>query len=140
MPRSLTSRKPRAAEIRRLHQVLTEALTPRQRRRAEAIVLHAAGREASAIATALGVHVNTIYADLRAFDQQGVASVRYAKRRMTASPIEITFVTAPTTCGRVVHFHGFVAHHRGVIPQTSEHRSQPEPAGLGLRSPRGRKT
>jgi len=28
-------------------------------------------------------------------------------------------------CGTVAHFHCFVAHHRGAIPQPSEHRPQP---------------
>jgi transposase len=48
----------------------------RQRRRAEVLVLYAAGLEAVEIASALGVHIKTVYSDLRAFEAQGVACVR----------------------------------------------------------------
>ena len=76
MPRSLKTRKPRTGEVRQLHFMLEDELTARQRRRAEAIVLHAADLEAAEIARALEVHVNTVYSDLHAFAHFGVASVR----------------------------------------------------------------
>lgn len=75
MPRPLTLRKPTAAEFRRLNQLIEEAPTPRQQRRAHAAVLYYTGMNARDIAAALGVHPNTIYADLEAFDRHGLASV-----------------------------------------------------------------
>jgi hypothetical protein len=54
MPRSLKTRQPRTVEVRQLHSMLEDELTARQRRRAEAIVLHAAGLEAAEIARARG--------------------------------------------------------------------------------------
>jgi DNA-binding NarL/FixJ family response regulator len=67
MPRPLTVRKPRRAEIDYLNTVLEQELTAGQRRRAEVLVLHAAGLEGTDIARVLDVHVNTVYADLKAF-------------------------------------------------------------------------
>lgn len=77
MARSLTIRQPYTAEIRQLHKVLEEALTPGQRRRAEAILLYAAGLTAVDIAHLLDVHPNTIYADLHAFGHYGMAAVHH---------------------------------------------------------------
>lgn len=76
MPRSLKIRKPTPAEVRQLQTMLESESTPRQLRRAEALVLYAAGLEANEIARALDVHINTVYSDLRAFDLRGVACVR----------------------------------------------------------------
>ena len=87
MPRSLKTRKLRTVEVRQLHSMLEDELTARQRRRAEAIVLHAAGLEAAEIARALEVHVNTVYSDLRAFERFGVASVR--QRLRGGAPVHI---------------------------------------------------
>lgn len=80
MARPLTIRQPQTAEIRQLHQVLEEALTPGQRRRAEAIVLYAAGLTAVDIAQLLDVPPNTIYADLHAFGHDGSAAVHQVRR------------------------------------------------------------
>jgi transposase len=76
MPRFLKTRKPRTSEVRQLHSLLEDEFTARQRRRAEAIVRHAAGLEAAEIARALEVPVTTVYSDLQAFAQFGVACVR----------------------------------------------------------------
>jgi transposase len=73
MPRSVTARRPTRRELRRLHDLLEREPGVRQRRRAQAIVVHAAGLEVSAIAEALGAHRNTIAADLHAFDARGLA-------------------------------------------------------------------
>jgi hypothetical protein len=51
MARPLYLRKPRAAELRRLHQFLEGPLQPWQRRRAEALLLYAAGLDGQAIAS-----------------------------------------------------------------------------------------
>lgn len=75
MPRSLAIRAPTAREIRQLHLRLTEERAPRVRRRAEAILLHAAGMPATDIAAALGVHPYTIYADLHAFARSGLRAL-----------------------------------------------------------------
>lgn len=78
MPRTLTIRKPTLAEFRRLNQLIEDAPTPRQQRRAHAAVLYYMGMNAREIAVALGVHPNTIYADLEAFGRQGLPSIAQA--------------------------------------------------------------
>ena len=81
MPRSLKVRRPGAADIRRLQATLDDFSQPRQRRRAEAILLHTAGLEATTIAQALAAHPNTIRADLHAFDRDGLRAVQAAGSR-----------------------------------------------------------
>jgi len=76
MPRKLTVRKPTLAEFRRLNQLIEEAPTTRQQRKAHVLVLHYVGMNARDIATALGVHPNTIYGDLQAFRRRGLASLQ----------------------------------------------------------------
>jgi transposase len=77
MGRALKTRKPRATEVRRLlAAVEEEALRPRQKRRAEALLLYADGMSAVDMARALGVNVNTVYTDLQAFDRDGIACIR----------------------------------------------------------------
>lgn len=78
MPRLLMVRKPTPAEFRRLNELIEEAPTPRQRRKAQALVLYYTGMTARDIAGALGVHPNTIYTDLQAFGQRGWASIQEA--------------------------------------------------------------
>jgi len=56
--------------------VLAEAETTQQRRRADAILLYDAGLSAVEIALVLGAHPNTIYADLHAFDQEGLGCLK----------------------------------------------------------------
>ena len=80
MPRPLTVRKPRRAEIDYLNTVLEQELTVGQRRRAEVLVLHAAGLEGTDIARVLDVHVNTVYADLKAFARDGIDCVHHRLR------------------------------------------------------------
>jgi transposase len=75
MGRSLTIRKPTTAELRQLQTWLEDKLHIRQLRRAEALLLYATGMTVGRIAQALEVHANTIYADLHAFDQQGVSAI-----------------------------------------------------------------
>jgi transposase len=81
-------RKPRAAEIRQLHAAQEHDLTARQRRRAEVLMLYAAGMEAATIAQALDSHVNTIYSDLRAFERDGVDCIR--QRLRGGAPARLT--------------------------------------------------
>ncbi len=77
MPRPLTVRKPTPTEFRWLNQLIEEAPTPRQQRKAHALVLYYIGMNARDIATALGVHPNTIYADLDAFGRRGLAAIEH---------------------------------------------------------------
>lgn len=89
MSRSLTVRKPRMAEVRRLYQLLEEeSLTPQQHRRAEAVLSYAHGLDAIDIAASLGVHANTIYIDLHAFDQRGLKAVEQSRPR--GAPAHLT--------------------------------------------------
>jgi hypothetical protein len=69
-------RMPTRAEVRRLNELIEEAPTPRQQRKAHALVLYYTGMTARDIAAALGVHPNSIYADLQAFGQRGWASIQ----------------------------------------------------------------
>jgi transposase len=67
MSRSLRIPRPPPREIRQLQAAVAEAQSAPVRRRAEAILLVAAGMSGADIAAAFGVHAQTIYADLRAF-------------------------------------------------------------------------
>jgi transposase len=88
MPRSLTIRKPLSVEISQLHKLLEDTLLAWQRRRAEAILLYASGLNAVEIAQMLGVHTNTIYADLCAFKQDSLVSVQ--QPRSVGAPTRIS--------------------------------------------------
>lgn len=81
MARTLRIRKPRAAEVRRLFEVLERPLTPRQRRRGESIVLYSAGLSVLEVAEVLQAHCETIYADLHAFDHAGIAGILHFDKR-----------------------------------------------------------
>ena len=80
MSRPLTVRPPTTSQLRRIHRCLEAPLRPTQRRRAEALLLLAAGHTAVFIARLLGVHVNTAYADLRAFARHGLQSLQATTR------------------------------------------------------------
>jgi transposase len=74
-------------------KLVQEAHSRQQRRRADAIVLYAAGLNAEAIAQALAVHPHTIYADLHTFHQYGLACVQSppavgAPVRISATQVE----------------------------------------------------
>jgi transposase len=81
MSRSSTSRKFHPSDLRKLHRLLEGPLQRWQRRRAETLLLHAAGVSASDIARLLEVHPHTTYADLHAFRRHGLASVCRSRRR-----------------------------------------------------------
>ena len=81
MSRPSAVRRPRSPELRQLHRLLEGPLQPWQRRRAEALLLHAAGVPASDIARLLGVHPHTAYADLWAFQRRGLGAIRQPRRR-----------------------------------------------------------
>lgn len=99
MARPLTIRKPTPHELRRLHQVLGTPLQSWQRRRAEALLLLAAGHTAAFIAHLLDAHVNTIYADLHAFERHGLRCLKPTHRpgappRLTPAQIQAIWQVA----------------------------------------------
>lgn len=81
MSRSVEIRSPRPGEIRHLLTLVEEPLEDPPQRRAQALLLHPEGMSASDIATTLEVHVNTIRADLHAFDRHGLAAVHQVRPR-----------------------------------------------------------
>lgn len=76
MSRTMTVRRPTLMEFRRLNELLQDVSTPRQQRKANVLILHYTGMSARDIAMTLGVHPNTVYADLHAFGQWGLASIQ----------------------------------------------------------------
>lgn len=75
MTRSLTVRKPTRREIWELNLMLEGELTSQARRRAETILYYGLGLNGQQLAEALHVHPNTSYADLQAFEREGLACV-----------------------------------------------------------------
>ncbi|HKB36354.1 MAG TPA: helix-turn-helix domain-containing protein [Gemmataceae bacterium] len=88
MARPLTVRPATPEELAQLHRLLEQPLQPWQRRRLEATLLHAAGHTAQDIAALLGVHVNTVYADLRLFHRHRLGGL--LKRRSLGAPPRLT--------------------------------------------------
>jgi len=88
MPRSLTIRKLKAVEIRHLHNLLEGQISTCQKRRTEAILLHTIGMNGVEITQVLEAHPNTVYADLRAFNQHGLNSVQQLRSR--GAPVRIS--------------------------------------------------
>ncbi len=76
MTRTLTIRKPTRREIRELELMLEGELSSQAHRRVETILYHGLGLNGQQIAEALHVHPNTVYADLQAFECEGLACVR----------------------------------------------------------------
>ncbi len=81
MGRQMTVHKPSAAQVRTLQKWLDDSLEGPQKRRIQEILLHGQGLPATEMAQQLGVHVNTVYADLHAFGQEGLATVRTRRHR-----------------------------------------------------------
>ncbi len=73
MGRTLTVRPPTAREMHWLEIWLEEEHPVQVQRRAVAILYYGFGWDGQAIAKALQVHPNTIYADLQAFGRDGLA-------------------------------------------------------------------
>src|SRR5262245_30662335 len=88
MARPLTIRPATAEELEQLHRLLEQPLRPWQRRRLEAVLLHAAGHTAQDMAALLGVHVNTVYADLRLSHRRRLGGL--LKRRSPGAPPRLT--------------------------------------------------
>src|SRR5262249_53319143 len=81
MARPLTVRPPTVQQLRRIDRCLETPLQPWQRRRAEALLLLAAGHTAAFIAGLLDVHVNTIYSDLQALARHGLRCLQPTRRQ-----------------------------------------------------------
>jgi len=92
MTKIVKGRRPTANEIRRLSKCAIELVDLHQRRRAEALILCGMGVTPLEIAVSQGVHANTVYKDLHAFEKLGLEAVAQlhssgAPRRITASQI-----------------------------------------------------
>lgn len=92
MARKMKVGRPMTAEIQRLSKEMIELVNPHQRRRAEALILYGMGLNPLEIAMAQGVHPNTVYTDLHAFEQLGVEAIWQlqeggAPSRITANQI-----------------------------------------------------
>jgi transposase len=88
MARPITTRRPTAAELRQLRQLLQTTTNCQQLRRAEAIVMHAEGWDATAIAHFLALHPHTVQTYLHAFDRGGLDWIRQDHRG--GAPTRIT--------------------------------------------------
>ena len=75
MARHSRIRKPTAAEVQQLQQVIATSPDKRQRRRAEILLLYVTGLTATAIAQLLSLHLNTVSRVLRLFGRHGLAAV-----------------------------------------------------------------
>lgn len=83
---------PSTIEVRQLCKRVMGLINPHQQRRADALILYGMGLGAVEIADAQGVHPNTIYTDLHAFEQAGLAAVEQlqtggAPMRITAAQV-----------------------------------------------------
>ncbi len=76
MTRTLAVRPPTRRETQELERLLEGELSPQAYRRAETILYHGFGWNGQQLAEALHVHPSTVYADLRAFECDGLACVR----------------------------------------------------------------
>ena len=75
MARKMKVRRPATAEVQQLNKKMSELVNPHQRRRAEALIMYGMGLKPLEIADAQGVHPNTVYKDLDAFERLGVEAI-----------------------------------------------------------------
>jgi transposase len=86
-------RRPTAQEVLQINRHLFKITDAHQQRRAEALTLYGMGLSPAEIAQAQGMHLNTIYKDLRAFEEFGLKAIEQlqpsgAPSRITAEQIE----------------------------------------------------
>ena len=159
MTRPLKVRPATAAELDQIHRLLKQPLQPWQRRRLETVLLHTAGHTAVDIAALLGIHVNTVYSDLRLFHRRHLRGLLSRRRlgappRLTAQQRRIIYRLAeqpPTElglpCGRwsLTKLRDYLSSHRIVRRISREHLrrvlkkggidSAASPASCGARTP-----
>jgi transposase len=87
-------RHPTTSEVQQISKSLLKITDPHQQRRAEALTLFGMGLSPAEIAQSQGVHLNTIYKDLCAFEELGLKAIAQlrpsgAPRRITAEQIEL---------------------------------------------------
>ena len=92
MARLIKVRCPKTGEIRQLCKHTLGLTDPHQQRRAEALILYGMGLKSLEIAMSQGVHANTVYKDLHAFEQLGVQAIQQlqcggAPARITAAQV-----------------------------------------------------
>ena len=90
MSRLMKVRRPTTAEIRHLSKRILKLDDPHQRRRAEALILFGMSLNPLEIAVAQGVHPNTVYKDLHAFEQLGLQAIEQLQD--SGAPSRVTTV------------------------------------------------
>jgi transposase len=93
MARKIKVRRPATAEIQRLNKEIIKLVNRHQQRRAEALSLYGMGLKPFEIAMAQGVHLNTVYADLHAFEQLGVKAIWQLQEGGAPSRITVDQIT-----------------------------------------------
>ena len=90
MARHSNVRKPRRNLICRLRRLIVSGnhMKAFQRQRIEILLLHAEGMTAIGIATTLGIHPNTVYHHLHAYQEGGFLKLIRARRRGAAPRIK----------------------------------------------------
>jgi transposase len=159
MSRSSAIRNASPEKLDQVHRLLKQPLQPWQRRRLETLLLHTAGHTAVDIAALLGVHVNTVYGDLRLFHRRRLHGL-LSRRRLGAPPrltahqrrtICRLAEQSPTELGRpygrwsLTKLRDYLLAHRIVRRISREHlrrvlkkggtRSDASPASCGARTP-----
>jgi transposase len=89
MARTLQIRKPTPRQIERLEAVLESENDAQVLRRVKVLLHYADGLQGTEIAAALGVHPNTIYADLHAFDDTALACLEPLSHGGTPSRLSL---------------------------------------------------
>ena len=102
MARKMKVRQPVTAEIQWMIRQMPELVDPPQQRRAEALLMYGMGVKPLEIAMSQGIHPNTVYKDLHAFEQLGVEAIQQLQKsgapsRITASQITkiLDFIPMP---------------------------------------------
>ena len=88
MSHNIGVRRPTASEVQQISRRLPKITDPHQQRRAEALTLYGMGLSPAEIAQAQGMHLNTIYKDLGAFEECGLKSI--AQLQPSGAPSRIT--------------------------------------------------
>ena len=77
MARCSRIRKPTSTEVQQLQRLMETSADKRERRRAEILVLYAAGLTVTAITEWLSLHLNPVSRVLQLFGRQGLATISH---------------------------------------------------------------